>query len=605
MKVFLSYASEDHHLAEQVAHSLRGRSHTVFFDRSDLPPGGNFEQQIEKAIGGSSLMIFLISPDSVADGRFTLTELKIAQARWKSAENRVLPVMLRPTPKDAVPNYLRAVTILEPEGSAPAEIAQEVDRLAKHWGRFVRSSAIVVVSGALVVVMWWYFSLPQAAINLRTEGPEAYERGFFGKPDLYRIGIIAKNDGLAGNRILRFSLDVEPEGALIQHRGGSGFNAEEPEIVAPGFTLSSHILVSIAEGNEMARWRACAHMESGRPSCTPFVEYEPKGELLYGDRFELDEHLTQHTTAVAWDGETFLVAAKRPNRMVRLTENGSIRAKAAIEGVPTSISIGNLGVFVGLAMPDKIVRLDSETLEVKKEFQVEFPNNSSGQPVSSRPANLAQDGENLWVISRGGASANGLGVLDADLTMLHVPPYYEKLSFDLPGMTLRSGDGSVWSGDNNTSPSSIKRLTTADFTQFGGHDYEIASCADDVLPIDSALLVPDCDGWVYVTNFKQDQIKKGRRLDRILEYRNNAQNWPVVLFGKTVDDRYVAAVTISDRGSRYGHTVLSTLNWDTKAKMKLAVHDARVLDMAVGRRTSLLIIENGNGATQLVSPSLD
>ena len=104
MKIFVSYAAEDREAAEEVAHSVRGRGHTVFLDRSSLPPGGNYEQQIENAIRRSSLMVFLITTGSIAEGRFTLTELKMAQEKWRSARDRVLPVMLRPTPYGAVPS---------------------------------------------------------------------------------------------------------------------------------------------------------------------------------------------------------------------------------------------------------------------------------------------------------------------------------------------------------------------------------------------------------------------------------------------------------------------------------------------------------------------
>ena len=75
MRVFVSYASEDDKLAREVAHSLKSRGHKVFIDQSDLPAGQNYEEQIEDAIKRSSLMVFLISPESVADGRLSLIHI--------------------------------------------------------------------------------------------------------------------------------------------------------------------------------------------------------------------------------------------------------------------------------------------------------------------------------------------------------------------------------------------------------------------------------------------------------------------------------------------------------------------------------------------------
>jgi hypothetical protein len=69
MRVFLSYASDQRAIAEPVALSLRGRDHTVFFDKNDLPPGGNYEERIKAAVRASDAFVFLISPDQVCSGK--------------------------------------------------------------------------------------------------------------------------------------------------------------------------------------------------------------------------------------------------------------------------------------------------------------------------------------------------------------------------------------------------------------------------------------------------------------------------------------------------------------------------------------------------------
>jgi TIR domain len=127
IKIFLTYASEDRTTAESITFSLRERGYTVFLDRDDLPPGESFNKQIERAINNCGILVFLISPDSVADGRYTLTELSFARHKWPSPDNRVLPVMVRKTPLERVPNYLKAVTILEPQGNVAAEASAAVD----------------------------------------------------------------------------------------------------------------------------------------------------------------------------------------------------------------------------------------------------------------------------------------------------------------------------------------------------------------------------------------------------------------------------------------------------------------------------------------------
>lgn len=141
-RVFLSYASEDRAVADDLAVALRDRGHTLFFDRDDLPAGGDFKSQIERALSRSDIFVFLVSPSAVKPGRFTLTEAKLARARWPRPGRRVLPVMVAQTPIDDVPSYLRARTILESEGSLIAETASEIDAIARELRRTGRRPLI-------------------------------------------------------------------------------------------------------------------------------------------------------------------------------------------------------------------------------------------------------------------------------------------------------------------------------------------------------------------------------------------------------------------------------------------------------------------------------
>jgi hypothetical protein len=140
MRVFISYASEDRHLAEQIHFALLGAGHKTFYDKESLPAGGDFNARIQAAVEQSDLFVFLISPDSVQQGNYALTELRYARLRWRHPRGRVLPVMLRRTPWEQVPAYLSSVTVLELEGNVPAEVALAVrvlgaaiqDNLAKR-----------------------------------------------------------------------------------------------------------------------------------------------------------------------------------------------------------------------------------------------------------------------------------------------------------------------------------------------------------------------------------------------------------------------------------------------------------------------------------------
>ena len=127
MRIFISYSSRYRDICErlQLALEADGR-HQVFVDRSELEPGQPFDEKLRKGIQECDLLLFLISPESVAQGSYALAELNLAKARWRHPGGHVLPVKVAPTPLAAIPAYLRAVTILDPQGDLVAETVAAV-----------------------------------------------------------------------------------------------------------------------------------------------------------------------------------------------------------------------------------------------------------------------------------------------------------------------------------------------------------------------------------------------------------------------------------------------------------------------------------------------
>lgn len=129
MRVFISYASEDRVLAEQVDLALKGSGYETFFDRLSLPDGKDYIEQIFREIELADYFVFLISQSSVQPTKFTLTELKCARQKWAHPNGRVLPVRIGRVPFEEIPSYLKSVSILEPEGNVPAEVVLAIKAL--------------------------------------------------------------------------------------------------------------------------------------------------------------------------------------------------------------------------------------------------------------------------------------------------------------------------------------------------------------------------------------------------------------------------------------------------------------------------------------------
>src|SRR5262245_21989588 len=164
--IFLSYSSPQSEVATRIELSLKGEGHSVFRDRTALPPGESFDARIRAAIEESDLLIFLISRESVSEGHYTLTELKFAEQKWGHPAGHVLPVLTEPIPKESIPEFLRAVTMLEPKGDLAAEVVAEVARMTEpwwHWFRRPQGLALLVLVALLVTgSVWqglsWYFA---------------------------------------------------------------------------------------------------------------------------------------------------------------------------------------------------------------------------------------------------------------------------------------------------------------------------------------------------------------------------------------------------------------------------------------------------------------
>lgn len=129
MKLFISYPSAQRDLAARLALALEAEGHDVFHDRSDLKAGEAFHQRLREAVAAADAFVFLITPEAVASGSYTLAELEFAQAHWRRPSGHVLPVMVVPTLISSLPPYLSAVTILQPRGELVAETVAAVAKL--------------------------------------------------------------------------------------------------------------------------------------------------------------------------------------------------------------------------------------------------------------------------------------------------------------------------------------------------------------------------------------------------------------------------------------------------------------------------------------------
>jgi hypothetical protein len=151
--IFLSYTSDQGEAATRIELALKEEGHDVFRDRSSLPAGDR-STRIRNAVEECDLFVFLISQASISPGRYTLTELKFAEQKWGRPSGHILPVLVEPVPGDAIPAFLRAVTILNPQGNLTAELIAAVARMsASWWRRMLEPRRLVPMVVAVLVLV--------------------------------------------------------------------------------------------------------------------------------------------------------------------------------------------------------------------------------------------------------------------------------------------------------------------------------------------------------------------------------------------------------------------------------------------------------------------
>jgi len=213
MRVFLSYASEQHDLARRLALALRSMRNRVFFDREALPPGGAFDIRIRKSILRCHAFIFLASRHSLRIGAYPLSELGIAERRWPHPAGKVLPVLVDDTPVETLPAYLRAVSILEPKGDMVAEVLDAVARLKKQRLRILAlqgatvSIAIALSSSALL----WISPTEETPRNEDPFGPDGSMNSHVytlkNENQVRMVGGIVKNGSNVHDAIVRHEVE--------------------------------------------------------------------------------------------------------------------------------------------------------------------------------------------------------------------------------------------------------------------------------------------------------------------------------------------------------------------------------------------------------------
>ena len=112
-KIFISYACQDIMIAEKIYHYLKDKEYNVWIDIHNLMPGENWQNTIIKEINESSVILVILSENSVTKVGYFQRELFEAIERSKYFPNNkvfIIPIKLDST---SIPVELKHIHYLD------------------------------------------------------------------------------------------------------------------------------------------------------------------------------------------------------------------------------------------------------------------------------------------------------------------------------------------------------------------------------------------------------------------------------------------------------------------------------------------------------------
>jgi nucleoside phosphorylase len=144
LEIFCCYARRDQSLL------LKLRTHLSSLEREgfihiwhdkDISPGTEWEEEINKRLNTSHIILLLISPDFMASEYCYSKEMMRAIERHELGEARVIPILLRPVSwqgapfgkLQVLPDNAQPVTTWRNRDEALLAVAQGIERVVKEW----------------------------------------------------------------------------------------------------------------------------------------------------------------------------------------------------------------------------------------------------------------------------------------------------------------------------------------------------------------------------------------------------------------------------------------------------------------------------------------
>ena len=611
MRIFLSYAAEQHRLAEQLDSALVAEGHEVFFAHDSIPAATPFDRAIRDAVRWADLFLYLISPESIAPGSYCLTEIGFARERWPNPAGRVLPVVVAATDPTAFPPYLQSVSALSPEGNLAAEVVAAIERLGRrHRLALVRSHPFAVtgvcVAAALGAWGWTRARADAAARPYLSVGSVVEIRPpVAGEPAMVLVRGNVRNPSPNIDSVAALDLDLDGgraravtaqafEPILLDGDGGSNF--EQWYRLSPAgdsLTPPRRFRICLTPGGRTRR--VCQPWSEWTDSALSIAPPLPAGQR-------------RRSRVVAAGPTGFLVGVASPSELLTLAGPGVAASAVPLPGEPSAIATSGPRIAIGTRAPGKLVLLGPGTARAAYDIP---GGEANGSRVSTGVVSIALTDREAWVITGGADGEAAVRLLDlASGQWVRLPFADDRFEFDPRGIRLRAGvSGAVWGVSTGTTPSSVYRLGRTGVEEVEGHRVPAVSCARDLaLAADGSLFVMACDGRLL-----RGQPRRGEfttAATRELHFAPFTKgDWESEWIAGTADTLALAITVLRNDSARLDQVPLvSRIGWSVAGTDRAVVAFERdsltVTSLAARGAIALATVRSARGVNDLIEVRL-
>jgi hypothetical protein len=387
--------------------------------------------------------------------------------------------MLTKTSIDLVPEYLKAVTIFQPEGNLAAEVANAVAVMVKRRHRRHRVILMQIATLLLLIVLAgsYWIEYHGKKVDVRLLNLTREKEGLPWEGDTFLATVEVQDHGT----MLQNPLNLQPKSLT------DGFKIEA--LTTDALSGKQHLLLQRlvwerADGSngplsenqlpKNLKWEL-TWVADDKNCAGKTMDWSPLGAFTPGVASPLGTNLFGRVRTVVACPLGFCLGLVNPNEAALVAPDGqSVLSCVSLPGEPIDSTIAGDSTFIATSFSNTVVCLSQHSFtspEIISIPELSFSDTNGEVRFTSVPTSIVATTNDLWLITTDQGGQAGLIRRPAGEDW-QIPSYtnYSDLIFDLDSVRLNKVNGKVL-GITSSTPHYIYEFLPQKFIQYSGHDY--------------------------------------------------------------------------------------------------------------------------------------